>query len=57
MPFCPKCWTEYPKDFIECNVCKVPLTEEKPGSSKHEHHHEESSKDAPKSGSAKKNKK
>jgi hypothetical protein len=39
--FCPKCWAEYPKDFIECNVCKVPLTEERPDSSKHEHHHKD----------------
>ncbi len=38
--FCPKCWAEYPKDFIECNVCKVPLTEENPKTSEHEHHHE-----------------
>jgi hypothetical protein len=37
--FCPKCWAEYPKDFIECNVCKVPLTEENPKTSEHEHHH------------------
>jgi uncharacterized membrane protein YvbJ len=42
MPFCPKCWKEYPKDFIECNVCNVPLTEEKPDASKHESHHQDS---------------
>lgn len=36
MPFCPKCWEEYPKDFIECNVCNEPLIDEKPDSSKTE---------------------
>jgi len=44
MPFCPKCWKEYPKDFIECRVCEVPLTDEKPEKGEHEHHHEEESK-------------
>lgn len=40
MPFCPKCWQEYPKDFIACKVCDVPLTDEKP----HEHESQKDSK-------------
>jgi uncharacterized membrane protein YvbJ len=44
MPFCPKCWKEYPKDFIECNVCNVPLTKEKPEAAAHEHHLHEKKK-------------
>lgn len=36
MPWCPKCWEEYPKDFTACNVCEVPLTEEKPEGAKKE---------------------
>jgi predicted amidophosphoribosyltransferase len=31
--FCPKCWAEYPKDFIECRVCNEPLVEERPDAS------------------------
>jgi predicted amidophosphoribosyltransferase len=38
MPFCPKCWKEYPKDFIECNVCNEPLTDKKPDAAEHESH-------------------
>ena len=34
MPWCPKCWEEYPKDFTSCHVCDVPLTEEKPEGAK-----------------------
>jgi hypothetical protein len=54
MPFCPKCWEEYPKGFSSCNVCDVPLTDEKPDSSKHESHkHPEPSQAPPKSESSK----
>lgn len=49
MPFCPKCWEQYPKDFVECTVCKIPLTEEKPDKSGHEHHHEEKPQEPAKS--------
>jgi predicted amidophosphoribosyltransferase len=57
MPFCPKCWKEYPKDFIECNVCNVPLTEEKPEAAEHEHHLHEKKKGLRKLFSFKKTKK
>jgi hypothetical protein len=41
MPFCPKCWQEYPKGFVKCNACNLDLTEERPQGSKHEHPHEQ----------------
>ena len=47
MPFCPKCWEQYPKDFIECTTCKIPLTKEKPEEAGHEHHHDEPTKPEP----------
>jgi hypothetical protein len=36
MPWCPKCWEEYPKDFTSCHVCEVPLTDVKPEGAKKE---------------------
>jgi predicted amidophosphoribosyltransferase len=36
MPWCPKCWEEYPKDFTACHVCEVPLTDVKPEDAKKE---------------------
>ncbi len=34
MPWCPKCWEEYPKDFTACHVCDEPLTDVKPEGAK-----------------------
>jgi len=42
MPFCPKCWTEYPKGFATCEVCELPLTEVPPDPSAHKEGHKES---------------
>ena len=36
MPWCPKCWEEYPKDFTACHACDVPLVQEKPAGAKGE---------------------
>jgi predicted amidophosphoribosyltransferase len=51
MPFCPKCWKEYPKGFATCEACQVPLTNVPPQHEhkhEHEHEHEEKPKEAPK---------
>ncbi len=34
MPWCPKCWEEYPKDFKSCHICDEPLTDVKPEGAK-----------------------
>ncbi len=49
MPFCPKCWKEYPKGFATCEACEVPLTNVPPA-----HKHEEKPKTEPKAKSPKK---
>jgi hypothetical protein len=54
MPFCPKCWKEYPKGFATCEACQVPLTEIPPQPG--EHKHEEKPKPAPKPAAPKKKK-
>jgi predicted amidophosphoribosyltransferase len=41
MPFCPKCWKEYPKGFATCDTCRVPLTEIPPDPAAHKHGHKE----------------
>lgn len=35
--FCPVCWKEYPRGFLKCDACDVPLAEGEPKG--HEHHH------------------
>lgn len=52
MPFCPKCWKEYPKGFATCEVCELPLTQVPPEG----HKHEEKPKSAPKPDTSKKKK-
>jgi hypothetical protein len=34
MPFCPKCWANYPHDFSHCTSCNAELVEENPDPSK-----------------------
>ena len=56
--FCPVCWKEYPKGFIKCDACDIPLTEKKEGDKSEGHvHGEKGSKETPKAGPAKGTKK
>lgn len=34
--FCPKCWEQYPKGWVNCKACDVPLVEQNPNPSKPE---------------------
>jgi|GEM_PF-4456625 hypothetical protein len=42
--FCPVCWKQYPKGFIKCDACDVPLSEGEPKGHEHHHHDEKPSK-------------
>jgi hypothetical protein len=44
--FCPVCWKKYPKGFLNCDACDVPLKEGEPEGHEH-HHHEHEPAEAP----------